>query len=362
MMAKRLFEPVTVGDLTLKNRIAMAPMTRGRAGETRVANKLMAEHYFQRASAGLIITEATAVSSQGIGWIGSPGIYTDEMTEGWRKVTERVTQAGSQIFLQLWHCGRASHSDFHNGELPVSASAVRLNGDQIHTPLGKKDYEVPRPLTVDEIAATVQDYRVAALNAKNAGFSGVEIHSANGYLLNQFLDSKTNLRDDQYGGSPENKYRFLREVLEAVQEVWPSGRIGFRLSPNGAFNNMGSDDYRETYLYAIKELNKLNLGYVHIMDGLAFGFHEKGKPMTLAEFREHYDGVIIGNCGYTKEDAEQRLENGTADIAAIGRPFISNPDLVERWQNDQELEPFDDMSFWYTDGAEGYTDYTPFNN
>lgn len=361
-MTNRLFEPVTIGDLKLKNRIAMAPMTRGRAGESRVANELMAEHYFQRASAGLIITEATVVSAQGIGWIGSPGIYTAEMTEAWRKVTERVTKAGTPIFLQMWHCGRASHSDFHNGELPVSASAVKLNGDHINTPRGKKDYEVPRPLTVDEIAATVQDYRAAAVNAKKAGFSGVEVHSANGYLLNQFLDSKTNLRDDQYGGTLENKYRFLREVIAAVLEVWPSERVGVRLSPNGVFNDMGSEDFRETYLYTIKELNKLNLGYVHIMDGLAFGFHEKGEPMTLAEFRKHYDGVIIGNCGYTKEDAEQRIEKGEADIVAIGRPFISNPDLVERWQNGWELEPYDDMSLWYTEGAEGYTDYSPYSD
>jgi len=359
-MTEQLFEQADLGDLKLKNRIAMAPMTRGRAGETRVANDLMAEHYFQRASAGLIITEATVVSSQGIGWIGSPGIYTDEMTDGWRKVTKRVTEAGSHIFLQMWHCGRASHSDFHNGEAPLSASAVKLNGDQIHTPFGKKDYEVPKSMTVDEIAATVKDYRAAAVNAKKAGFSGVEVHSANGYLLNQFLDSKTNQRDDHYGGSPENKYRFLREVLAAIMEVWPSGRVGVRLSPNGVFNDMGSEDFRETYLYTIKELNKLNLGYVHIMDGLAFGFHEKGEPMTLADFRKQYDGVIIGNCGYTVEDAKQRIEEGNADIAAIGRPFISNPDLVERWQNGWELEPCEDMSLWYTEGAEGYTDYAAY--
>ena len=361
-MTKSLFEPVTLGDIKLKNRIAMAPMTRGRAGESRVANELMAEHYFQRTSAGLIITEATVVSAQGNGWVGSPGIYTDEMTDAWRKVTKRVTQAGTAIFLQMWHCGRASHSDFHNGELPVSASAVKLNGDKIRTPLGKKDYEVPRPLTVDEIAATVNDYRTAAVNAKKAGFSGIEVHSANGYLLNQFLDSKTNLRNDRYGGTLENKYRFLREVLAAVMEVWPSEKVGVRLSPNGVFNDMGSEDFRETYLYTIKELNKLNLGYVHIMDGLAFGFHNKGEPMILHEFREHYTGVIVGNCGYNKEVAMQRVEAGDADIVAIGRPFITNPDLVERWQNGWDLEPSEDMSLWYTEGAEGYTDYAPYRS
>lgn len=361
-MAKTtLFDPLTIGDLQLKNRIAMAPMTRGRAGESRVPNELMAEHYFQRSSAGLLITEATVVSAQGNGWIGSPGIYTGEMVAGWRKVTQRLEPTGTPIFLQMWHCGRASHSDFHNGELPVSASAVKLNGDQIHTPLGKKDYEVPRPMTVEDIKATVEDYRKAAVNAREAGFSGIEVHSANGYLLNQFLDSKTNLRDDQYGGSLENKYRFLGEVLAAVREVWPSQRVGVRLSPNGVFNDMGSKDFRETFLYVIGELNKLNLGYVHLMDGLGFGFHEQGEAMTLAECREHYSGVIIGNCGYSREDAETRVAAGHADIAAFGRPFISNPDLVERFQNDWPLAPSEDMSLWYTPGAEGYTDYPTYS-
>ncbi len=357
MTTATLFDELMIGDLKLKNRIAMAPMTRARAGESRIPNDLMAEHYSQRASAGLLITEATVISKQGVGYSGTPGIYTDEMVDGWRKVTERVNLTGSHLFLQLWHCGRASHSDFHNGELPVSASAVKLNGDQIHTPEGKKDYETPRPMTADEIEQTVADFQKAAANAKKAGFSGVEVHSANGYLLNQFLDSKTNLRTDQYGGSLENRFRFLREALEAIFEVLPSQRVGVRLSPNGIFNDMGSEDFRETYLYAIKELEKMNLAYVHIMDGLGFGFHEKGEPMTLAEFREHYTGTIIGNCGYTQEDAEKRLAAGGADMAAFGRPFITNPDLVERLQNNWPLTPFDDMSMWYTPDAEGYTDY-----
>lgn len=359
-MKKSLFETVRIGDLHLKNRIAMAPMTRGRAGETRVANNIMAEHYFQRASAGLLITEATVISAQGIGWIGSPGIYTPEMVAGWRRVTDRLKPTQTPIFLQLWHCGRASHSDFHGGEPPVSASAVKIEGDGIQTPAGKKAYEVPRPMTAAEIKATVADYRLAALHAREAGFSGVEVHSANGYLLNQFLDSKTNLRTDDYGGSLENKYRFLGEVLAAVLEVWPAHRVGVRLSPNGVFNDMGSPDFRETYLYAIKEISKLHLGYVHIMDGLAFGFHQQGEPMTLAEFRAHYDGIIIGNCGYTKEDAEQRLVEGVMDIAAFGRPFITNPDLVARLHNHHPLTPFDDMSKWYTSGPEGYNDYQPY--
>lgn len=352
---------MTIGDLTLQNRIAMAPMTRGRAGESRIANDLMAEYYFQRASAGLLISEATVISAQGNGWIGSPGIYSPEMIAGWRKVTSRLYPTGTPIFLQLWHCGRVSHSDFHNGELPLSASAVKLNGDKIHTPLGKKDYEIPKPMTVDEIAKTVNDYRNAARNAREAGFSGIEIHSANGYLLNQFLDSKTNLREDQYGGGPENRYRFLGEVLAAVLEIWPPERVGVRLSPNGVFNDMGSEDFRATYLHVVKELDKVHLGYLHIMDGLAFGFHGLGEPMSLAEFREHYNGVIIGNCGYSKEDAEKRLAAGDADIAAFGRPYISNPDLVARFRNGWPLAGYDDMTFWYTSGAEGYTDYPAYS-
>ena len=349
-----------MGDLELKNRIVLAPMTRGRAGVERVPNELMAEYYFQRASAGLLITEATVVSPQGNGWIGSPGIYTDKMVDGWRIVTEKMKPTGTPVFLQLWHCGRASHSDFHDGALPVSASAVKLNGDQIHTPLGKKDYETPRALSVSEIEATVNDYRTAAANAKAAGFSGIEVHSANGYLINQFLDSKTNLRTDNYGGSRENKYRFLKEVLAAVMEIWPADRVAVRLSPNGVFNDMGSPDYRETFLYSIKALNRLNLGYIHIMDGLAFGFHEQGEPMTLTEFRDEYNGIIMGNCGYTKGKAEERLEAGQADLAAFGRPFITNPDLPERLQNNWPLAPYEDMSLWYTAGAEGYTDYEPY--
>ena len=360
MTTNKLFEPLKMGEFKLKNRVVLAPMTRGRAGTERLANDLMAEYYHQRASAGLLITEATVVSAQGNGWVGSPGIYTEKMTKGWRTVTQKLKPTGTPIFLQLWHCGRASHSDFHGGALPVSASAVKLNGDGIRTPFGKKDYETPRALTVDEIKATVTDYRTAAANAKEAGFSGVEVHSANGYLLNQFLESKTNLRTDHYGGSLENKYRFLKEVMAAVLEVWSSKRVGVRLSPNGVFNDMGSPDFRETYIYTIKELNRLDLAYVHIMDGLAFGFHQQGEPMTLAEFRAEYDGIIMGNCGYSKEAAEQRLTAGHADLAAFGRPFITNPDLPERLKNNWPLNPADDMSLWYTPGAEGYTDHEPY--
>ena len=355
-----LFEPLALGNLQLKNRIAMAPMTRGRAGKERVANDLMAEYYYQRSGAGLLITEATVVSRQGIGWIDSPGIFTAEMVAGWRKVTQKLEPTGTPIFLQLWHCGRASHSDFHDGELPVSASAVKLNGDHILTPFGKKPYETPRPLTKDEIRATVKDYRRAAENARAAGFSGIEVHGANGYLINQFLDASTNLRSDEYGGSLENRFRFFKEVLEAVLEIWPPERVGARISPNGIFNDMGCDDFREIFLYTAAEINKLNLGYLHIMDGLAFGFHQKGTPVTLAEFRPVFKGVILGNCGYTPEDAAERIAAGDADFIAFGRPYITNPDLPERFRNGWPLNPSDDMSLWYTPGPEGYTDYGPY--
>ena len=360
METDKLFKSLSIGKLHIKNRIAMAPMTRGRAGNERVPNELMAEYYFQRAGAGLLITEATVISKQGIGWIDSPGIFTDAMVDGWKKVTDKIKPTGTPIFLQLWHCGRASHSDFHGGNLPVSSSTVKLNGDYIHTPLGRKPYETPRALTIDEIKATVKDFRKAAENAMSAGFSGIEVHGANGYLINQFLDSSTNQRKDQYGGSFENRFRFFKEVLETVLEVWPSNQVGARISPNGVFNDMGCDDYRDFYLYAAEEINKLKLGYLHIMDGLGFGFHEKGEPMTLADFRPIFDGIIIGNCGYTKETAEERIAEGNADIIAFGRPFITNPDLPERFRNNSPLNPAEDMSKWYTPGPEGYTDYSPF--
>lgn len=360
MTENTLFTPLSSGKFHLKNRIALAPMTRGRAGLERIANETMAEYYFQRASAGLLISEATVVSEQGIGWIDSPGIYSKKMVEGWKKVTDKLKPTGTPLYLQLWHCGRASHSDFHNGELPVSASAVKLNGDAIHTPLGKKEYETPRPLTVEEIHQTVNDYRQAAINAKEAGFAGVEVHGANGYLINQFLDSSTNKRTDQYGGSLENRFRLFREILKAVLEIWEPHQVGARISPNGVFNDMGCEDFRELFLFVAKEINTLNLGYLHIMDGLAFGFHEQGEPMNLAEFKKVYDGIIIGNCGYNKETAEQRVAEETADVIAFGRPYITNPDLPERLKNNWPLNPAEDMTLWYTPGPEGYTDYDPY--
>lgn len=344
-------------DLTLKNRVALAPMTRARAGRDRIPNELMAEYYAQRASVGLVITEATTISEQGIGWVDSPGIYNDAQMDGWRKVVDVLHGRGTPMFMQLWHCGRASHSIFHGGEPAVSASAVKINGDTIHTPEGKLPYETPRALETNEIASVVEDYRVAAERAKQAGFDGVEIHAANGYLINQFLESKTNQRTDQYGGSLENRYRFLGEIVDAVTGVWPANQVAVRLSPNGSFNDMGSPDFRETHLFVAGQLNSRGLAYLHVVDGLAFGFHELGEAMTLAEFREVFDGPLMGNCGYTQESAEKVIADGDADLIAFGRPFISNPDLVERFTHGWELTPPADPTVWSAPGPEGYTDF-----
>lgn len=355
-----LLSPLDLHGLSLPNRVVMAPLTRARAGVTRVPNDLMQEYYIQRASAGLIISEAVTISEQGFGWVDSPGIYNEAQVEGWKKITTALHEKGTPIFMQLWHCGRASHSSFHAGKPPVSASAIKLNGDTIHSPAGKQPYETPRALETHEVAAVVQDYLRAAERAKAAGFDGIEIHAANGYLIDQFLQSKTNHRTDVYGGSLENRFRFLKEIVEAILTVWPADRVGVRLSPNGVFNDMGSPDFRETFTDAAKRLNAFGLAYLHVVDGLAFGFHELGAPMQLPEFRAVFSGTLMGNCGYTAEAAESAIASGNADLIAFGRPFLSNPDLVERFANGWELNPPAEMQVWSSPGAEGYTDF-PFH-
>lgn len=344
--------------LFLRNRIVMSPLTRSRAGEERIPNQLMAEYYAQRASAGLIVSEATVVSRQGIGWLNSPGVYSDEQTEGWKKVVDAVHARGGTMFLQLWHCGRASHrAFFEDGQMPVAPSAIKIDNDYSHTPRGKLPYETPRALTTQEIPGVVEDYRRAAERAQEAGFDGVEIHAANGFLIDQFLQSKTNQRADIYGGSVENRYRFLDEIVRSVLTVWPASRVGVHLSPNGNFNDMGSPDFRETFLYVAQRLNEFGLAYLHVVDGLAFGFHELGRPMTLSEFRGVFGGTLMGNSGYTKETAEAVIEEGHADLIAFGRPFISNPDLAERFANGWSLNPPADMAVWYSFDGVGYTDF-----
>lgn len=360
-VSSALLSPFDLHGLSLKNRVVMAPLTRARAGEERLPNALMAEYYAQRASAGLIIGEATAISKQAIGWQHTPGIYSDAQTQAWKQVIEAVHAKGTPIFLQLWHTGRASHSSFQeNGKLPVAPSAIKFDGDSIYTPAGKQPYETPRALETDEIPLVVADYRQAAERAKAAGFDGVEIHAANGYLIDEFLQSRTNQRSDRYGGSIENRFRFLKEIVEAILSVWSSGRVGVRLSPNGVFNGMGSPDFRETFLYVAKQLNTYKLAYLHLLDGLAFGFHELGEPMTIAEFRDVFDSPLMGNCGYDRQTAEATIKEGNADLIAFGRPFISNPDLVERFANDWPLNPEAGQEVWYSFDEEGYTDFPTF--
>ena len=361
-ISPNLLSPFTLGDLPLKNRVVMAPMTRARAGEERLPNALMAQYYTQRTSAGLIITEATIISTQANGWLQTPGIYTEEQTEAWKQVVDAVHSKGTPIFLQLWHCGRASHSSFQvDGQLPVAPSAIKLNGDYIHTPTGKQAYETPRALETEEIALIVENYFQAAQQAKTAGFDGVEIHAANGYLIDEFLQSRTNHRTDRYGGSMENRYRFLKEIVEGILKIWSANRVGVRLSPNGIYNDMGSPDFRETFLYVAEQLNQYGLAYLHILDGLAFGFHELGEPMTLAEFREVFTGTLMGNCGYTQEIAETAIKNGNADLIAFGRPFMSNPDLVERFAHGWPLNPTAEQRVWYSFNEEGYIDFPSYS-
>ena len=355
---QHLLTPFVLGDLPLKNRVVLAPLTRARAGVERLPNALMAEYYAQRAGAGLLISEATVISEQGIGWPQSPGIYTEAQTEAWKGVTAAVHAQGAPIFLQLWHCGRASHSTFRQDRsLPVAPSAIKLNGDYIHTPAGKQPYETPRALEAREVPRVVEDYRRAAQRAQDAGFDGVEIHGANGYLMDQFLQSRTNQRADRYGGSVEKRFQFLHEVVEAVLTVWPARRVGVRLAPNGNFNDMGSADFRETFLHAARGLDRYGLAYLHVVDGLGFGFHKLGEPMTLQEFRAVFSGRLMGNCGYTQESAEAAIAGGHADLIAFGRPFISNPDLPERFAHGWPLAPEAEMSDWFAFDPKGYADF-----
>ncbi|MBK1876255.1 alkene reductase [Pelagicoccus mobilis] len=356
-MTQQLLSPVTLGDLELPNRVAHAPMTRTRAEADGTPTALMAEYYSQRASAGLLIAEATAVSDNSISWQNMPGAFKPQHVEGWKLTTDAVHGKGGKIFLQIWHPGRATHSLLNNGQHPVAPSPIPITGDQIHTPEGKKDYETPNEITTDEIKRIVADFKQAALYAEQANFDGVEIHGANGYLIDQFLQTVTNQRSDSYGGSIENRYRFLDEVVNAVLEVYPANRVGVRLAPNGVYNDMGSPEFREQFLYAGKQLDRYGLAYLHVMDGLAFGFHEKGDPLELSEFRKVFGGTLMGNCGYTKEAAEARIVEGNADLIAFGIPFISTPDLVERFAQNLPLNPELGQEHWYGDGAaKGYTD------
>ncbi len=363
--AKHLLSPFDLDGLHLKNRVVMAPLTRSRAGEKRIPNALMAEYYAQRASVGLIISEATTISQQANGWLHTPGVYSDAQVEGWKLVTTAVHKKDTPMFLQLWHTGRAGHSDFQlQGQLPVAPSAIKIeNSKPTHSPTGKKEYEVPRALLENEIKDIVKDYQTAAKNAKQAGFDGVEIHGANGYLIDEFLQSKTNHRNDNYGGSTEKRFRFLKEIVQSVLEIWPSHKVGVRISPNGTYNDMGSPDNHETFLYVVQQLSQFNLAYLHMVDASALSpFHSLDQLVTLAELRQNFNGAIMGNGGYTKETAEARIAASEADLIAFGRPIITNPDLVERFANNWPLNSWDDMSKFYAFDAQGYTDYPTYDH
>jgi 2,4-dienoyl-CoA reductase-like NADH-dependent reductase (Old Yellow Enzyme family) len=325
----------------------------------------MAEYYSQRASAGLIISEATAVSEIGYGWFGAPGIYTNEQAQGWKLSVDAVHENGGKIFAQLWHMGRQAHSSFNSRGKILSPSAILVTGKGTIRDKDQNEcaYEAPVAMTLDEIAETVEDYGKAASFAQQAGFDGVEIHGANGYLIDTFLQSSTNKRTDAYGGSVENRMRFLIDVIQRVKQVYPADRIGVRLSPNGVFGGMGSHDNDVTFPTVAAALREFGLAYLHVMDGLNFGFHNLCKPVTLFDMKKGFQGPMMGNITYTKDTAEGAIRSGAADLIAFGRPFISNPDLVERFRNKWPLEPDAPYAAWYGRSAnpqeclEGYTTY-----
>jgi N-ethylmaleimide reductase len=355
-----LFAPLPLGDLQLRNRVVMAPLTRMRAtvpGD--VPNDLMVEYYRQRAGAGLIVSEGTQISPIGKGYMDTPGIYSDEQVAGWRKVTDAVHAEGGRIAAQLWHVGRVSHESFHDGELPVSASAVPYqNRTTVRGADGKPtrvDCPTPRALTIDGIAETVNDYRRATENARAAGFDLVEIHGAHGYLLHQFLSATSNFRDDEYGGSVENRARIVLETVDAVIGAWEPSRVGIRLSPFGSFNGLHEVGGDEMALYLAAAFSSSGLGLLHLSEP-----DWAGGPKVEDEFRRQlrdtYDGVIIGAGNYDPAKAERLLEAELIDAAAFGRAFIANPDLPERLRTGAELNPPNSATF-YGGGEAGYTDY-----
>lgn len=350
-----LFSTFGLGNLELKNRVVMAPMTRSRALEGNVPNPIAITYYEQRASAGLIITEGSQVSPQGVGYIRTPGIHSAEQVEGWKKITSVVHKKGGKIFLQLWHCGRVSHPDFHDGELPVAPSAVGFDGEA-YTPLGRKKTVVPRALEISEIAGVVEQFRKAAQNAKDAGFDGVEIHGANGYLLDQFTRDGANKRTDAYGGSVENRIRFPLEVTKAVVSVFGADRVGYRVSPHNPFNGMLDSNPVETFSALARGLDQLGIGYLHILEAITGQMHVPNVTPLTPILRSIFKGAYIVNGGYDKASAHAALERDEADLIAFGVPYISNPDLVERLQKNAPLNAPDFATF-YMGEEKGYIDY-----
>lgn len=353
-MTDKLFTPLDVGALTLPNRVVMAPMTRNRAKpDGDVPGDLAPTYYRQRASAGLIITEATQVSPNGKGYDLTPGIYSAEQVEGWRRVTEAVHDAGGRIAAQLWHVGRISHVDHLGGRAPLAPSAIRANA-QTFVNGGFAPTSEPRALTTDEIRGVVEEFRRAAINAEEAGFDMVEIHGANGYLIDQFLRDGSNRRDDAYGGPVENRVRFLVEVAEAVAGVLGADRVGLRLSPFSGFGDMSDSDPLATFGTAVEKMSALGLGYLHLVEA----GDESGTG--IAELRSRFRGVYIANGGYDRERAIRAVDTGAADAVAFGVSFLANPDLVERLRKGASLNAPDRTTFYGGD-ARGYTDYPAFD-
>jgi N-ethylmaleimide reductase len=353
-----LFEPVSLGELTLSNRVVMAPLTRSRAGPGEVSGPLAPQYYAQRASAGLIISEATQISREGQGYPSTPGVFTDEQVAGWRLATDAVHAAGGRIFAQLWHVGRVSVSDYQpDGGPPVAPSAIAAEGRAMKPDFSMTPFQTPRALSVAEIARVVGDFAHAAARAKAAGFDGVEIHGANGYLIDQFLRDGSNRRDDRYGGSLENRTRFLLEVVEAVVRVWGAGRTGVRLSPTGRSNGMSDSDPAGLFVHVAAALRPYGLAYLHVIEP------EAGHPMAAPEapalaarMRAAFGGPLMLNGGQTRATAEAALRDGRADLVSVGTAILANPDLVERWQRNAPLNAPDPSTFYGGD-ARGYTDY-----
>ena len=356
-----LFQPVTLGDLELRNRIVMAPLTRSRSSQPGdVPNAMNAEYYRQRANAGLIIAEATQVSPQGKGYAFTPGIHSEAQIEGWRQVTAKVHDFGGKIFLQLWHVGRISHPRLQpNGEKPVAPSAIKPKGAMTYISKNSGMVEIPEPraLETDEVPGIVEQFRQGAENAKRAGFDGVEIHAANGYLLDQFLRSKSNHRTDDYGGSLENRLRFPLMVVDAVVDVWGSERTGIRVSPTGSFNDMADDNPVETYGALAKRLDDKGLAFIEVVEDSFQGNLASGRPEDVIQaIRSNFSRAYIGNGRYDGDEARKRIREGLCDLVSFGRPFISNPDLPARLRRGADLNDWDESTFYGGD-ERGYIDY-----
>lgn len=353
----QLLSPLKLGALKLPNRVLMAPLTRARTEVDHIPTEMMAEHYAQRASSGLLIAEATMAMEGCSAFYKEPGIYSPEQIAGWQTVTDAVHAKGGRIFLQIWHGGRACHPDFNNGKQPVAPSEIAITNDEVHTPEGKKSYTVPRALTLEEIPDIIAGFKQAALNAKAAGFDGVEVHGANGYLLDQFLRDGSNQRTDEYGGSIEKRARLMLEVLSAVCEVWGSDRVGLRISPVNSFNSMQDSDPVALTQWLSTKLNSFNLAYLHVMRSDFFGIQ---KNDVLSAAIQNYQGNLISNMGYDAAEAEAAIAAGELVAVAFGVPYIANPDLPERFAAGAELNQANPDTF-YSPGPEGYIDYPYLN-